>query len=78
MDRSQLTDREVTIAELVAEGRSNAEIAEALLVSSTMVKNHLRDIMIKWDCANRTQLAAKVGAWQVGRSSERSSPSTAG
>ena len=66
-DRSKLTDRGVTVAELVAQGRSNAEIAEALAVSATTVKRHLTHIMIKWDCANRTHLAAKVGAVKAAR-----------
>ncbi len=77
-DRSKLSVREVTVAELVAQGRSNAEIAEALAVSATTVKRHLSNVMIKWDCANRAHVAARVGALKAARSSEQSPPSTAG
>ena len=73
MDRRNLTAREAAIAELVAQGRTNAEIARALLVSKATVKNYLRGVLIKWDCDNRMQLAAKVGAVKATRSRKRSS-----
>ncbi len=60
MNRRSLTAREVDVAELIAQGRSNREIAEALSVSLATVKRHLNNIMIKWDCVNRTQVAVEA------------------
>ena len=60
MNRRKLTVRETSVSELIREGRTNAEIAEALGVSVATVKRHLNNIMIKWDCANRTQVAVRA------------------
>ena len=40
---------------LVAEGLSNAEIAERLFVSHTTVKTHINQILRKTGCRNRAQ-----------------------
>lgn len=58
----QLTDREREIAYLVADGGSNADIAEQLVVSPATVKNHLFNIQRKLDVGNRVQVAAE--AWR--------------
>lgn len=42
---------------LLAAGRSNREIAEALVVSLPTVATHVRHILEKTDSANRTQAA---------------------
>ncbi|MEE9277184.1 MAG: LuxR C-terminal-related transcriptional regulator [Dehalococcoidia bacterium] len=60
MDRRALTARELAVAMVVAEGRSNPEVAEVLAVSVATVKRHLNTIMIKWNCANRTQVAVEA------------------
>jgi DNA-binding NarL/FixJ family response regulator len=59
--RSLLTDREFEVAELVADGHSNREVAAQLFVTVSTVKKHLSQIMAKCDCQSRTQLAVQ---WQ--------------
>jgi DNA-binding NarL/FixJ family response regulator len=57
-----LTQRETDILELLAEGRSNREIARALFLSEKTVKAHLAAVFRKLGVANRTQAAmAAVG-----------------
>ncbi len=60
MNRRSLTAREADVAELIAQGRSNREISDMLGVSLATTKRHLNNIMIKWDCANRTQVAVEA------------------
>ena len=52
-----LTEREQQVLRLVAEGRTNAQIAKALFVSVKTVKYHLTSIFAKLGVANRTQAA---------------------
>ncbi|MDI3328157.1 MAG: response regulator transcription factor [Alicyclobacillaceae bacterium] len=54
----RLTPRERDILARIAEGRSNREIAEELVISENTVKNHIKNMMAKLDVKNRTQLAA--------------------
>ena len=53
----QLTSREFSIIELVADGRSNREIAEALYLGEGTVRNYLSSILEKLELRDRTQLA---------------------
>lgn len=53
----QLTSRESSIIELVADGRSNREIAEALYLGEGTVRNYLSSILEKLELRDRTQLA---------------------
>ena len=53
-----LTEREDAVLALVAEGRSNAHIAEALNLSESTVKFHLRNLFGKLGVTNRTEAAA--------------------
>ena len=55
--REPLTPREVDTLELLVQGKTNKEIAEALSVSENTVKRHLVDIMDKLHLENRIQLA---------------------
>ena len=55
-----LTPREADIAELVAKGRSNAEIAKALELSLFTVKNHVSSILMKLQVRSRTEAAALI------------------
>lgn len=59
-----LTRRETEVVQLVAEGRSNAEIAATLFVSETTVKSHLVHIFSKLDVSSRT--AAVSAARRLG------------
>ncbi|MCS4591494.1 response regulator transcription factor [Brevibacterium sediminis] len=55
-----LTDRERQIAELVADGLSNQEIAEETFMSLATVKTHLNRINVKLDTNNRVRIATMV------------------
>ena len=57
-----LTAREREVAELVALGRSNREIAEQLVLSERTVGNHVQHILTKLGFGNRSQIAAWVTA----------------
>jgi len=52
-----LTEREVDVLELVAQGLSNQEIADQLVISEWTVRTHVRNILGKLHLANRTQAA---------------------
>jgi len=53
-----LSTREVEILGLVARGLSNREIGKTLFISEHTVANHIRSILRKTDCANRTEAAS--------------------
>ena len=53
-----LSPREVTVLCLVAGGGSNRQIGDRLVISEHTVANHVRSILRKTGCANRTEAAA--------------------
>ncbi|ADL69291.1 MULTISPECIES: response regulator [Thermoanaerobacterium] len=55
--KKELTDREMQILSLIAEGYSNKEIADKLFLSEKTVKNHVYNIFRKLDVKDRTQAA---------------------
>ncbi len=55
-----LSEREREVAQLVAGGASNREIAEALAVSPKTVERHITNVLAKLGLRNRTELAAVV------------------
>jgi DNA-binding NarL/FixJ family response regulator len=57
-----LTDRELDVLALMAEGRTNREIAEALVIATGTVKAHTAAIYQKLDVHNRTEAAARARA----------------
>ena len=57
---SPLTPRETQVLQLIADGKSNAEIAERLSIGLGTVKGHIRDILEKLAVADRTQAAVEA------------------
>ena len=56
-----LTRREVEILRLIAQGLSNRELAERLVISENTVTNHVRSILLKTGASNRT-MASRYAA----------------
>jgi len=61
---TDLSDRELEVLRLIADGLSNAEIADRLVISEKTVKGHVSNILGKLHMLDRTQAA--VFAWQQG------------
>lgn len=55
-----LTDRELGLLQLLAEGRSNKDLAAALSLSENTVKYHLKNILQKLSAHNRTEAVAQA------------------
>lgn len=60
----ELSDRELEVLRLIADGLANSEIAARLYVSEKTVKSHVGNILSKLHLADRTQAA--VYAWRQG------------
>jgi DNA-binding CsgD family transcriptional regulator len=60
-DGSPLTRRELEVMRLVAEGRTNREIAAELFLSPRTVDMHVRNILAKLDCRSRVEASVKAG-----------------
>jgi NarL family two-component system response regulator LiaR len=69
-----LTPREVEVLQLVAQGRSNQEIADLLVISETTVRTHVSNILSKLHLASRTQAA--LYALREGLASLEDAPET--
>ena len=59
-----LTSRERELVTLLAEGLSNAAIAERLALSEKTVKNHLHNLFAKLDVTSRTEAVARWQGWR--------------
>ena len=55
--RSELSDREIQVLKLIANGQDNAQIAAELHISPKTVKNHISNILMKLQIENRIQAA---------------------
>lgn len=60
-----LTAREVEVLKLIAIGRSNKDISKVLTISLSTVATHVRNILSKTGCANRTEAAAYARQHQL-------------
>jgi DNA-binding CsgD family transcriptional regulator len=56
-DLAGLTRRQLDVARLAANGRTNCEIALQLAISENTVKKHLKDVFVRLGVGNRTELA---------------------
>ena len=61
---TQLSDRELDVLRLIAEGLSNAQIAKRLVIGEGTVKSHVTNILGKLHLVDRTQAA--IFAWREG------------
>ena len=61
---TELSERELEVLRLIADGASNEEIAGRLVISEKTVKSHVSNILSKLHVADRTQAA--VYAWREG------------
>jgi non-specific serine/threonine protein kinase len=64
----RLTPREHEVAELAAQGFTNRQIADALVIAEKTVANHLQRVLEKLDLRTRTQLAARAAAFGLATS----------
>jgi DNA-binding NarL/FixJ family response regulator len=62
-----LTERELDVLRHLAEGKSNAEIAEALVLSDKTVRNHVSVILDKLQVNNRVEAATYAVAHDIGK-----------
>ncbi|WP_420630616.1 response regulator [Candidatus Leptofilum sp.] len=61
---TELSDREMEVLRLIADGANNSSIADQLVISKKTVKSHVSNILSKLHLADRTQAA--VLAWREG------------
>lgn len=61
---AELTSRELEVLQLLANGQTNADIAEQLVLSEKTVRGYVSNILSKLHLADRTQVA--VLAWKLG------------
>jgi two-component system, NarL family, response regulator DevR len=64
---SRLTQREMSILELIAEGKTNREIAESLFLAEKTVKNYVSNLLSKMGISHRSAAAAYVARLQTAR-----------
>jgi len=74
--RDALTAGELRVARLAAEGLTNREIAQALFITTTTAKTHLRRVYRKLAIRRRDQLAAALTGALADTSSELSATAT--
>ena len=60
-----LSVREQEVLDLLAQGASNQEIAEALVITVDTVKRHVSNILSKLGVSNRTQAVARAHAFRM-------------
>lgn len=61
----RVTEREREVLRLLARGQSNQQIARALGISIHGVKRHVSNLLLKFDCSNRTEVALAVSQLEL-------------
>jgi two-component system, NarL family, response regulator LiaR len=59
-EKVELSARELEVLALLAEGKANADIAKALFISPSTVRNHISSILMKLHVENRVQAAVRA------------------
>jgi NarL family two-component system response regulator LiaR len=59
---ARLNRHEAEIAHLIAQGYTNQEIAEALSLSDTLVRQHTEHLLLKCEARTRAELQARLRA----------------
>ncbi len=59
-EKTGISDREMDVLILMAEGKSNQEIAEQLFVSGNTIKTHVSNIFLKLEAKRRTEAIRKA------------------
>ena len=64
--RSELSDREIQVLKLIANGKDNAQIAAELVISPKTVATHLQRVLSKLQVHSRTQAVAMAHRFSDG------------
>lgn len=60
-----ITKREAQVLTMIAEGMTNAEIAEKLFVSVTTIDTHRKNLLLKFEAKNTATLIKKAASFQL-------------
>ena len=74
----QLTDRELAVLTLVAEGMTQRQIAAQLFISHNTVKSHLKNAYRKLGAASRADAIRRVKSLEAGEAWPAASPESPG
>ena len=58
LEENPLSEREMEVVELIAQGKTNKEIAESLIIAEKTARNHVSRILTKLGLTRRSQAAA--------------------
>jgi DNA-binding NarL/FixJ family response regulator len=64
---SELTERETEVLACLGQGLSNAQIATRLYLTEATVKGYVSRLLVKLQCANRTQIGLMAYEAGIGR-----------
>jgi len=64
---NELSEQEKQVLFLIAEGKTNKEIAEKMVLSEKTIRNYVSQILSKLDVSNRAEAAAYAVRYQLGK-----------